>query len=260
MEKILKEFLTVNFDSFTHNINSYTLRGVQDSISDALLRYYGTFIDGDFYLSDKDDKLCKKSSIELSEMIPPFSEEWISGILTYTHNIGFSTNYVYNGIYIKNNTQWMKGGLYERVQEFVSFKSREVSFDFYLDCSPSLDVRFVFKATLKYNNNNEAIIVVSLDHVMHNIDEPSNKVCLKEDTPNNLGTSLNQDKFTGYYASIDGSMEVQTVIDKFGLNWNRGCVLKYIVRAGKKDPSKEVEDLEKAKKYIDYEIRRVSQQ
>ena len=61
-----------------------------------------------------------------------------------------------------------------------------------------------------------------------------------------------------YYLSEDGSMDVTLIINKFNLNFNKGNVIKYLVRAGKKDPSKEIEDLEKARDYIDYEISRVN--
>lgn len=61
-----------------------------------------------------------------------------------------------------------------------------------------------------------------------------------------------------YYLSEDDSMDVTFIINKFNLNFNKGNVIKYLVRAGKKDPSKEIEDLEKARDYIDYEISRVN--
>jgi hypothetical protein len=38
------------------------------------------------------------------------------------------------------------------------------------------------------------------------------------------------------------------------LNFSRGNAVKYIARAGKKDPSKEMEDLEKAAFYILREV------
>ena len=41
------------------------------------------------------------------------------------------------------------------------------------------------------------------------------------------------------------------------LNFCRGNAVKYLVRAGKKDPDKEVEDLMKAQWYIAREISRV---
>lgn len=44
------------------------------------------------------------------------------------------------------------------------------------------------------------------------------------------------------------------VIRAWGLNFNLGSVVKYVVRAGKKDPSKHVQDLEKALAYLQDEI------
>lgn len=41
------------------------------------------------------------------------------------------------------------------------------------------------------------------------------------------------------------------------MNFCRGNAVKYIARAGVKDPAREVEDLEKARWYIEREIRRL---
>lgn len=43
------------------------------------------------------------------------------------------------------------------------------------------------------------------------------------------------------------------------LNFNRGNAVKYVARAGKKNPETELEDLKKAQFYINREIERVSQ-
>ena len=51
-----------------------------------------------------------------------------------------------------------------------------------------------------------------------------------------------------------GKYEVLDVIEDWGLNYNRSCVIKYIARAGRKDPAKEVEDLKKAAFYLNREI------
>lgn len=67
-------------------------------------------------------------------------------------------------------------------------------------------------------------------------------------------------KKTGYYASVDGEMDAQDLITKFNLNWNRGNIIKYVIRAGKKDPSKEIDDLLKAQQYISFEIDRLKGQ
>lgn len=44
------------------------------------------------------------------------------------------------------------------------------------------------------------------------------------------------------------------VINDWNLNFALGNAVKYISRAGRKDKDKTVEDLEKAKFYLDYEI------
>ena len=51
-----------------------------------------------------------------------------------------------------------------------------------------------------------------------------------------------------------GRIECIDFITDKKLNFCRGNAVKYIVRAGLKDPSKEIEDLEKAVFYINREI------
>ena len=58
-----------------------------------------------------------------------------------------------------------------------------------------------------------------------------------------------------YYT--DGKIEVSDFIADKNLNFFRGNVVKYVTRAGKKDSSKEVEDLKKAAWYIGREIERL---
>jgi len=57
----------------------------------------------------------------------------------------------------------------------------------------------------------------------------------------------------GHYTQ--GSVEVIELTEN--LNFCRGNAVKYICRAGIKDPDKEVEDLEKAKWYIERELKRL---
>lgn len=56
-----------------------------------------------------------------------------------------------------------------------------------------------------------------------------------------------------------GGVEVIDAIEAWGLGkgFNRGNAIKYIARAGLKDPNTEIEDLEKAKWYIEREIGRL---
>ena len=57
----------------------------------------------------------------------------------------------------------------------------------------------------------------------------------------------------GHYRADTGH-EAIDVIEAWGLNFNLGNTLKYISRNGIKDPVKRIEDLEKAKWYLDREI------
>ena len=52
----------------------------------------------------------------------------------------------------------------------------------------------------------------------------------------------------------DGKIEVIDFIEDKKLNFNLGNVIKYVARAGKKDKSKELEDLKKALWYLEREI------
>lgn len=57
---------------------------------------------------------------------------------------------------------------------------------------------------------------------------------------------------------MSGGMEALDVIEAFFHdNYHRGQVFKYIARAGKKDPAKELEDLQKAEVYLKREIARL---
>lgn len=57
-----------------------------------------------------------------------------------------------------------------------------------------------------------------------------------------------------HYGGKDDPYEVIKVIDAWGLGFKLGNVVKYVARAGKKDPSKELEDLRKARFYINHRI------
>lgn len=52
-----------------------------------------------------------------------------------------------------------------------------------------------------------------------------------------------------------GKIEVADFIADQKLNFDRGNAVKYVCRAGEKDPTKEIQDLEKAIWYIEHEIK-----
>lgn len=54
-----------------------------------------------------------------------------------------------------------------------------------------------------------------------------------------------------------GGFEAIDVIEAWELGFNTGNAVKYLSRAGHKDPSKTVEDLKKSRWYIDREIQRL---
>jgi hypothetical protein len=55
----------------------------------------------------------------------------------------------------------------------------------------------------------------------------------------------------------ESGREVIEIIEAWGLNFSRGNALKYLARAGRKDPAREIEDLLKAQWYIEREIARL---
>ena len=57
----------------------------------------------------------------------------------------------------------------------------------------------------------------------------------------------------------DGKIEVIEYIEDKKLGFCLGNAVKYISRAGKKDPSKEIEDLKKARWYIERRIKELEE-
>lgn len=61
-----------------------------------------------------------------------------------------------------------------------------------------------------------------------------------------------------YYKS--NGIEVLDLTDAFDLNFNLGNVVKYVVRAGKKDGEEKEKDLAKAKFYLNRELNKILKQ
>lgn len=58
----------------------------------------------------------------------------------------------------------------------------------------------------------------------------------------------------------DTTYEAIKVISAWGLNFSLGSALKYLCRMGKKPGHAELEDLKKARWYVDWEIKRIEPQ
>ena len=57
-----------------------------------------------------------------------------------------------------------------------------------------------------------------------------------------------------HYGGSDNMYEAIKVIQAWELNFSLGNVVKYIARVGKKAGNTEIQELKKARKYLDYEI------
>jgi len=60
-----------------------------------------------------------------------------------------------------------------------------------------------------------------------------------------------------HYGGEENTYEAIKVIEAWGLGFNDGNAVKYIARAGKKDPATRREDLKKAVWYLNREIENV---
>lgn len=74
------------------------------------------------------------------------------------------------------------------------------------------------------------------------------------DSKMEIATNENVDIVSNPAHYTMGTIEPKDFIRDQDLNFNRGNVIKYTVRSGRKDKSKEIEDLRKAKQYLEFEI------
>jgi hypothetical protein len=100
------------------------------------------------------------------------------------------------------------------------------------------------------------------------IAELSNGCSVQEDAPFKMGDGIwaaNDSELTlvtdeavkhpAHYGGADNPYEAIKVIKAWELGFSLGNVAKYIARAGKKDKTKEIEDLKKARFYLDDRIK-----
>lgn len=74
---------------------------------------------------------------------------------------------------------------------------------------------------------------------------------------NNTNRCKGENDIIEHPAHYTQGIECMDYIESHKLNYARGNIIKYVTRAGLKDESKEVEDLEKARWYLDREIEQV---
>lgn len=99
---------------------------------------------------------------------------------------------------------------------------------------------FLRQADAIYNVNKDDLRIVFIDEV--------------PETPTRTETEFDNVNHPKHYTE-GRKYEPIEVIEDWKLDFCLGNALKYISRAGRKDETKTIEDLEKAKWYIDREIR-----
>lgn len=75
--------------------------------------------------------------------------------------------------------------------------------------------------------------------------------------PDHPGIQKQSVEHPEHYGGKENLYEAIKVIEAWGLGFNLGNTIKYISRAGRKLPEKELEDLEKARWYLDREIEKL---
>ena len=87
--------------------------------------------------------------------------------------------------------------------------------------------------------------------------EEGNKVNESELKDSEISKEVKNDTVNHPSHYTDTKIEVMDYIEDKQLNFARGNVIKYVSRAGKKDPNKELEDLQKGFWYLNREIERL---
>lgn len=73
-----------------------------------------------------------------------------------------------------------------------------------------------------------------------------------------MSENKEQVEHPSHYGGADNPYEVIKIIEHYNLDFCLGNLVKYVLRAGRKDPSKEIEDLKKAAWYINRKIENLS--
>lgn len=87
--------------------------------------------------------------------------------------------------------------------------------------------------------------------------EEGNKVNESDLKDSEISKEVKNDTVNHPSHYTDGNIEVMDFIEDKQLNFARGNVIKYVSRAGKKDPNKELKDLLKSMWYLNREIERL---
>lgn len=239
----LKPFFENLYDLSPKVLFLTTVDNLKYKLASIIQNYFGEFHSGSLHLGSEESI----SPEELSDIIS-MQESDTTDYLNTIKILGLTSTLNYNTNKIDPNTNQVDFSLQKSLEDFFSKKIPSVFFSFSIVFDPPL-YHYEVGVRISYPEKEDSSAIVSFTI--------KDTMSSKKDT--NIMADDNNKKYTGYYACDDGSMDAEVVINKFNLSWNRANVLKYIIRAGKKDPSKETEDLEKARNYINYEIERIKE-
>lgn len=116
---------------------------------------------------------------------------------------------------------------------------------------------YQIEADKYYQCNEDEIELVTIGQVLQSIYDIPPQIKIKEIRSINEDSENNNDPVNHPSHYTSGKIEVMDFIEDKKLNFARGNVIKYVSRAGKKDPNKELEDLKKAMWYLNREIERL---
>ena len=142
---------------------------------------------------------------------------------------------------MNNPTEWVHSTIFTCQICFKNTENRDDETSFDIDCTQKYwrdELLSCWEEFRKENNLPEDCVTDAWFTVINDNDEE-----IKMNDPVN---------HPSHYT--DGKIEVLDFIEDKKLNYHRGNAVKYICRAGKKDPTKEAEDLEKAVFYLNREI------
>lgn len=140
----------------------------------------------------------------------------------------------------------------------MSFKFKVVGLTDKHDCAFLLNNVYETRGEIVFGENNLIFKGWSRNGAtfenLQNWFKPWYKLQLLEEIPSENTDDLNDPvNHPSHYTK--GKIEVADFIADQKLNFDRGNAVKYVCRAGSKDPSKEIQDLEKAIWYINHEIK-----
>ena len=106
---------------------------------------------------------------------------------------------------------------------------------------------------IKFNGPSSTMQAAKAKIETSNTVDPNNEI-IPQPVHRELGRKKEAVNHPDHYGGKDNPYEVIKVIRAWELSFSLGNVVKYVARAGKKDPTRRLEDLHKAMWYLQEEI------